>query len=52
MLFKDSVGNNIGPMRVRMKHEDIPGLAMSRSLATWLAKSLEVVCNTRCAFLS
>ncbi len=30
--FKDSNGNNIGPMRVWMKHEDIPGLAMSRSL--------------------
>jgi serine/threonine protein phosphatase PrpC len=29
--FKDGQGNNVGPMRVWLKNEDIPGLAMSRS---------------------
>lgn len=29
--YRDQLGNQIGPMRVWLKHEDIPGLAMSRS---------------------
>lgn len=41
--FKDFHGNNIGPMRVWMKHEDIPGLAMSRSLGDAVAESLGVI---------
>lgn len=41
--FKDSSGNNLGPMRVWMKHEDIPGLAMSRSLGDYAAKALGVI---------
>ena len=30
--FKDSLGRFKGPSRVWMRHEDIPGLAMSRSM--------------------
>eukprot|EP00347_Sterkiella_histriomuscorum_P009616 403340527 len=41
--FKDSSGHNVGPMRVWMKHEDIPGLAMSRSLGDAVAESLGVI---------
>lgn len=41
--FKDHLGNNVGPMRVWMKHEDIPGLAMSRSLGDAVAESLGVI---------
>ncbi|CDW78250.1 protein phosphatase 2c containing protein [Stylonychia lemnae] len=41
--FKDFNGNNIGPMRVWMKNEDIPGLAMSRSLGDAVAESLGVI---------
>lgn len=29
--YKDSFGKQIGPMRVWLKNEDLPGLAMSRS---------------------
>jgi serine/threonine protein phosphatase PrpC len=29
--YRDQLGNQIGPMRVWLKTEDIPGLAMSRS---------------------
>lgn len=41
--FKDFNGKNIGPMRVWMKNEDIPGLAMSRSLGDAVAESLGVI---------
>lgn len=41
--FKDNHGNNVGPMRVWMKYEDIPGLAMSRSLGDMVAESLGVI---------
>mmetsp|Transcript_38192 Transcript_38192/g.28140 ORF Transcript_38192/g.28140 Transcript_38192/m.28140 type:complete len:128 (+) Transcript_38192:205-588(+) len=41
--YKDSNGGNLGPMRVWMKHEDSPGLAMSRSLGDELSKSLGVI---------
>lgn len=41
--FKDHSGNNVGPFRVWMKHEDIPGLAMSRSLGDAVAESLGVI---------
>ena len=30
--FRDAMGRPKGPERVWLKHEDIPGLAMSRSL--------------------
>lgn len=32
-------GNFVGPFRVWLKHEDYPGLAMSRSLGDFIAKS-------------
>jgi serine/threonine protein phosphatase PrpC len=41
--LKDGNGNNVGPMRVWMKYEDIPGLAMSRSLGDYAAKALGVI---------
>jgi len=41
--YKDSNGAPLGPMRVWMKNEDTPGLAMSRSLGDELSKSLGVV---------
>jgi serine/threonine protein phosphatase PrpC len=30
--FKDTIGTPIGPHRVWLKYDDIPGLAMSRSI--------------------
>lgn len=41
--FKDANEANIGPSRVWMQDEDIPGLAMSRSIGDYLAKSLGVI---------
>jgi hypothetical protein len=41
--FKDSNGGPVGPMRVWLKNEDSPGLAMSRSLGDGLAESLGVI---------
>ena len=41
--FKDSHGNPVGPSRVWMLEEDVPGLAMSRSLGDFLAESLGVI---------
>lgn len=40
--FKDHNGEPIGPQRVWLKHEDIPGLAMSRSLGDRVAHSVGV----------
>ena len=41
--FKDSNGAPAGPMRVWLKNEDTPGLAMSRSLGDALAESIGVI---------
>ena len=35
--YRDQLGNQIGPMRVWLKHEDTPGLAMSRSFGDSMA---------------
>lgn len=35
--FKDEKGNPIGPPRVWLKYENIPGLAMSRSFGDYVA---------------
>ena len=35
--YRDQLGNSIGPMRVWLKHEDTPGLAMSRSFGDSMA---------------
>lgn len=40
--FKDSNGKNMGPFRVWLKNEGIPGLAMSRSLGDVVAHSVGV----------
>ena len=40
--YQDSQGNPVGPMRVWMQNEDIPGLAMSRSIGDLLASRLGV----------
>ena len=35
--YRDSQGKKVGPERVWLKHEDIPGLAMSRSFGDQVA---------------
>ena len=35
--YRDSMGNKVGPERVWLKNEDIPGLAMSRSFGDQVA---------------
>ena len=41
--FKDENGNYIGPERVWLKDEDIPGLAMSRSFGDEIAHTVGVI---------
>mmetsp|Transcript_14192 Transcript_14192/g.19280 ORF Transcript_14192/g.19280 Transcript_14192/m.19280 type:complete len:182 (+) Transcript_14192:2245-2790(+) len=40
--YRDQLGNQIGPMRVWLKNEDIPGLAMSRSFGDSMAARVGV----------
>lgn len=40
--YRDSLGGAVGPLRVWMQDEDIPGLAMSRSIGDLLASRLGV----------
>jgi len=40
--FKDGEGNHVGPARVWLAHQDIPGLAMSRSLGDIVASMVGV----------
>ena len=40
--FKDYDGNQIGPQRVWLKYENVPGLAMSRSFGDEVAHSVGV----------
>lgn len=40
--YKDYYGKAIGPMRVWLKHEDIPGLAMTRSFGDQVAARVGV----------
>ena len=35
--YRDHQGNPLGPLRVWLKHEDIPGLAMTRSFGDAIA---------------
>jgi hypothetical protein len=35
--FKDSNGQSVGPLRVWLTHENIPGLAMTRSMGDGVA---------------
>lgn len=41
--FKDQNGDPMGPARVWVQHEDVPGLAMSRSLGDKVAQSVGVL---------
>ena len=41
--YLDEEGESVGPARVWLKHEDVPGLAMSRSLGDGLAASVGVI---------
>lgn len=43
--FKEPNGDPIGPSRVWLKNEEIPGLAMSRSLGDRVAHSVGVTCE-------
>ena len=40
--YRDQLGNQIGPMRVWLKNEDIPGLAMTRSFGDAIAARVGV----------
>ena len=40
--YRDQLGNQIGPMRVWLKNEDIPGLAMTRSFGDAMAARVGV----------
>lgn len=42
---KGMAGEDIGPARVWLKHEDVPGLAMSRSFGDMVAASVGVIPN-------
>ena len=43
--YKDAKGNDIGPARVWLQTENIPGLAMSRSMGDRVAQSVGVSCE-------
>lgn len=43
--FKDYNGEPIGPARVWLKNENIPGLAMSRSIGDKVAQQAGVICE-------
>ena len=44
--FKDSLtGEDMGPKRVWLSKEDVPGLAMSRSIGDYVAQSVGVIPN-------
>mmetsp|Transcript_20353 Transcript_20353/g.17652 ORF Transcript_20353/g.17652 Transcript_20353/m.17652 type:complete len:225 (+) Transcript_20353:1403-2077(+) len=41
--YRDIYGNQVGPYRVWLKHENIPGLAMARSIGDLVAASVGVI---------
>ena len=43
--FKDQDGNFVGPSRVWLLNQDIPGLAMSRSIGDVVASTVGVTCR-------
>jgi len=43
--FRDSVGNAVGPLRVWLKNEDVPGLAMTRAFGDDVASRVGVTCE-------
>lgn len=49
--FRDPERNPIGPLRVWLKHEDIPGLAMTRSFGDEVASRVGVIAEPGIDFL-
>lgn len=43
--YQDENGNPAGPARVWLKNQDLPGLAMSRSMGDGVASSVGVICD-------
>ncbi|CAD8202544.1 unnamed protein product [Paramecium octaurelia] len=43
--YSDEEGQAIGPARVWTMHEDVPGLAMSRSFGDYVASQVGVICE-------
>ena len=43
--FKDHEGSYVGPSRVWLLNQDIPGLAMSRSIGDVVASTVGVTCR-------
>jgi len=43
--YQDEEGNSLGPARVWLRHQDLPGLAMSRSIGDAVASSVGVICT-------
>lgn len=50
--FRDEEDNFIGPARVWLKDEDIPGLAMSRSFGDKVAASVGVIAHPGISFIN
>ena len=50
--FKDMNGDPIGPYRVWLKHDNIPGLAMARSIGDAVAASVGVIAEPGINFIS
>lgn len=44
------VSNNMGPLRVWLRHEDKPGLAMTRSIGDHVAKNIGVIATPEISF--
>ena len=49
--YYDFFGKQIGPYRVWLKDEQVPGLAMSRSFGDLVASSVGVICEPGRGFL-
>lgn len=43
--LKDEMGKPSGPFRVWLQLDDIPGIAMSRSIGDFVASSVGVICD-------
>ena len=41
--MKDQLGKFVGPNRVWLKYEDVPGIAMSRSIGDFVAGTVGVI---------
>ena len=43
--YRDSHGNQVGPLRVWLADEDVPGLAMTRSMGDSVGAQVGVLCD-------